>query len=155
LVQRSISQDDVVGVVGSMADVTETWYGAIASILAAMVGFLGLWLVPKWAKKTELARADSGLMVDADVKSRADLILGFNQLLLSQQKRIDQIGQQLDESVTDRVSLWERVEKLTDELSECEKRNSAQALTHFVEITAVKTQLSDCQRDLVDLKKKI
>jgi uncharacterized coiled-coil DUF342 family protein len=120
-----------------------------------MVGFLGLWLVPKWAKKTELARTDSALTLDADVRGRADLIAGFNALLSSQQKRIEQLAEQLEESVKDRANLWGRVEKLTDEVSECERKNSEQALSHFVEMTAIKTQLNDCQHELADLKKQV
>jgi uncharacterized coiled-coil DUF342 family protein len=139
-----------------MADpvVTQSWYGAVATAFAAAVGFLGLWLVPKWAKKTELTRADSALTLDADVKGRADLILGFNSLLTSQQKRIEQLAEQLEESVRDRANLWSRVEKLNDEVSECERKNSEQAMSHFVEMTAVKTQLNDCQRALADLRNK-
>jgi uncharacterized coiled-coil DUF342 family protein len=144
----------VVSVVGAMADpdLTQSWYGAVAAVFSAMVGFLGLWLVPKWAKRTELTRTDSALTLDADVRGRADLILGFNSLLSSQQKRIEQLAQQLEESVKDREKLWIRVDKLTDEVSECERKNSEQAMSHFVEMTAVKTQLNDCQRELAALR---
>jgi hypothetical protein len=135
-------------------DLTQSWYGAIAAAFSAMVGFLGLWLVPKWAKKTELTRTDSALTLDADVRGRADLIAGFNLLLLSQQKRIEQLAEQLEESVKDRTNLWTRVEKLTDQVSECDKKNSEQAMNHFVEMTAVKTQLNDCRRELADLRNK-
>lgn len=156
LVLRGISQNDVVGVVGSMADpnLTQTWSGAVAAVLSATVGFLGLWLVPKWAKKTELTRTDSALSLDADVRSRADLNVAFLALSTSQQKRIEQLAEQLEESVKDRANLWGRVEKLTDEVTECERKNSEQALSHFVEMTALKTQLNDCQRELVDIRNK-
>jgi septal ring factor EnvC (AmiA/AmiB activator) len=139
-----------------MADpnVTQTWYGAIAAAFSAMVGFLGLWLVPKWAKRTELTRADGALTLDADVRSRADLIAGFNLLLLSQQKRIEQLDEQLEESVKDRDKLWTRIGKLTDEVSDAERKRSGLALIHFVELTAVKTQLADCRRELADLRNK-
>jgi septal ring factor EnvC (AmiA/AmiB activator) len=135
-------------------DLTQSWYGAIAAAFSAMVGFLGLWLVPKWAKKTELTRTDSALRLDAGVRSRADLDVAFLALSTSQQKRIEQLGNQLEESVKDREKLWVRVDKLTDEVSECERKSSELALSHFVEITAVKTQLSDCQRALADLRNK-
>lgn len=113
-----------------------------ATIGAALIAALSPLAVVRLSKRykdeqkaKEEDHQEKVLEIDLDVRSRADLIDGFNRLLAAQQARITQLDALLASTHTDRELLWKRIRDLSDAVAACESKCNEQARVHAKEIS--------------------
>jgi len=139
--------------------------GAIAVFAAASITALVSWLVPKYAKKTEIESRDKALIIDADVKrsdidlrERANLFDAFNKHISQLHERIDQLVKELNDSIRDRDNLWQELRKeqmhSRDQdaaLLLCERKSVEYEATASLQKTTIEKQ----QSSILELKQSI